>query len=174
MAKTWVLDTETKGTGAHIAPLKRGERAKSRELALVRFRPPTAAGGSASSDAKRSVSAQAMRFKVVDILLTNFHLPRSSLLLLIDAFTGGRWRPLYETALARGYRYAGLHSGIRSDSGMRVATGINASAGSAVHGNCASTIAPAANSAEVTAAGSSKVAPAAMRWRADRAIQPLQ
>ena len=68
MAKTWVLDTETKGTGAHIAPLKRGDRAKSQELNLVRFHPPAAAGGTASSDAKRSVSAQAMRFKVVDIL----------------------------------------------------------------------------------------------------------
>ena len=68
MAKTWVLDTETKGTGAHIAPLKRNDGAKSRELNLVRFHPPAAAGGSASSDAKRSVSAQAMRFKVVDIL----------------------------------------------------------------------------------------------------------
>jgi hypothetical protein len=68
MAKTWVLDTETKGTGAHIAPLKREDGEKSRELNLVRFHPPAAAGSSASSDAKRSVSAQAMRFKVVDIL----------------------------------------------------------------------------------------------------------
>ena len=44
-------------------------------------------------------------FKVVDVLLTNFHLPRSSLLLLIDAFTAGRWRALYETALAERYRF---------------------------------------------------------------------
>ena len=41
----------------------------------------------------------------VDALLTNFHLPRSSLLLLIDAFIGPRWRELYETALAEGYRF---------------------------------------------------------------------
>ncbi len=43
MAKTWVLDTETKGTGAHIAPLPDGGRKPSREaeLALVQFaRPP--------------------------------------------------------------------------------------------------------------------------------------
>ena len=44
-------------------------------------------------------------FKVVDVLLTNFHLPRSSLLLLIDAFTAGRWRELYDTALANRYRF---------------------------------------------------------------------
>jgi|SRR5438093_1911534 len=68
MAKTWVLDTETKGTGAHIAPLKRDDRAKSRELNLVRFHPPADAPGSGSGAAQPSVSPQAMRFKVVDIL----------------------------------------------------------------------------------------------------------
>jgi S-adenosylmethionine:tRNA ribosyltransferase-isomerase len=44
-------------------------------------------------------------FKVVDLLLTNFHLPRSSLLLLLAAFCGDRWRSLYDTALAEGYRF---------------------------------------------------------------------
>ena len=44
-------------------------------------------------------------FRVVDVLLTNFHLPRSSLLLLIDAFYGPGWRDLYETALREGYRF---------------------------------------------------------------------
>ena len=45
------------------------------------------------------------RFKVVDVLLTNFHLPRSSLLLLLAAFAGERWRDLYDEALADGYRF---------------------------------------------------------------------
>ena len=45
------------------------------------------------------------QFRVVDALLTNFHLPGSSLLLLVDAFVGARWRRLYETALAEGYRF---------------------------------------------------------------------
>jgi S-adenosylmethionine:tRNA ribosyltransferase-isomerase len=44
-------------------------------------------------------------FQVVDVLLTNFHLPKSSLLVLVDAFTGPRWRDLYATALAEGYRF---------------------------------------------------------------------
>jgi S-adenosylmethionine:tRNA ribosyltransferase-isomerase len=44
-------------------------------------------------------------FRLVDVLLTNFHLPRSSLLLLLDAFAGDRWRALYDTALAEGYRF---------------------------------------------------------------------
>ena len=44
-------------------------------------------------------------FRVVDVLLTNFHLPRSSLLLLVDAFCGERWQQLYDLALAEGYRF---------------------------------------------------------------------
>lgn len=45
------------------------------------------------------------RFQVVDTLLTNFHLPRSSLLVLVEAFAGPRWRDLYGEALAAGYRF---------------------------------------------------------------------
>lgn len=44
-------------------------------------------------------------FKIVDRLLTNFHLPRSSLLVLIDSFVGPRWRDLYAEALDDGYRF---------------------------------------------------------------------
>lgn len=44
-------------------------------------------------------------WRVVDVLLTNFHLPRTTLLMMIDAFIGPRWRELYETALAEGYRF---------------------------------------------------------------------
>ncbi len=45
------------------------------------------------------------RFRVVDLLVTNFHLPRSSLLLLVESFCGPVWRELYETALEEGYRF---------------------------------------------------------------------
>jgi S-adenosylmethionine:tRNA ribosyltransferase-isomerase len=44
-------------------------------------------------------------FRVVDVLLTNFHLPRTTLLALIDAFVGPRWRRLYDAARAGGYRF---------------------------------------------------------------------
>jgi S-adenosylmethionine:tRNA ribosyltransferase-isomerase len=44
-------------------------------------------------------------WRVVDRLLTNFHLPRSSLLVMVDAFVGPRWRDLYADALAEGYRF---------------------------------------------------------------------
>jgi S-adenosylmethionine:tRNA ribosyltransferase-isomerase len=42
---------------------------------------------------------------LVDVLRTNFHLPRSTLLVLIDAFVGPRWRALYRHALDEGYRF---------------------------------------------------------------------
>ena len=44
-------------------------------------------------------------FQVVDGLVTNFHLPQSTLLVLLAAFMGSRWRDAYETALDRGYRF---------------------------------------------------------------------
>jgi S-adenosylmethionine:tRNA ribosyltransferase-isomerase len=44
-------------------------------------------------------------WRVVDLLLTNFHMPRTSLLLLVEAFIGPRWRELYATARNEGYRF---------------------------------------------------------------------
>lgn len=45
------------------------------------------------------------RWSVVDLLMTNFHLPRTTLLMMIDAFVGDRWRDLYAAALADDYRF---------------------------------------------------------------------
>jgi S-adenosylmethionine:tRNA ribosyltransferase-isomerase len=44
-------------------------------------------------------------FAVVDRMMTNFHLPKSSLIVMIDAFVGSRWRDLYADALRDGYRF---------------------------------------------------------------------
>jgi S-adenosylmethionine:tRNA ribosyltransferase-isomerase len=44
-------------------------------------------------------------WQLVDVLMTNFHLPRTTLLMMIDAFVGPRWRELYASALAEGYRF---------------------------------------------------------------------
>ncbi|MEI8239555.1 MAG: S-adenosylmethionine:tRNA ribosyltransferase-isomerase, partial [Actinomycetota bacterium] len=44
-------------------------------------------------------------WKVVDVLMTNFHMPRTTLLMMIDAFVGERWRRMYEDALAQQYRF---------------------------------------------------------------------
>jgi S-adenosylmethionine:tRNA ribosyltransferase-isomerase len=44
-------------------------------------------------------------WKVVDLMMTNFHMSRTTLLMMIDAFIGSRWRSLYNTAIAEGYRF---------------------------------------------------------------------
>ena len=46
------------------------------------------------------------RFRAVDLLLTNFHLPKSTLFMLVSAFAGlGRMRAAYAHAVASGYRF---------------------------------------------------------------------
>ncbi|HEY7469602.1 MAG TPA: tRNA preQ1(34) S-adenosylmethionine ribosyltransferase-isomerase QueA [Acidimicrobiia bacterium] len=44
-------------------------------------------------------------FRVVDVLVTNFHVPGSTLIALVAAFMGKRWKAVYEVALDRGYRF---------------------------------------------------------------------
>lgn len=44
-------------------------------------------------------------WQVVDMMMTNFHLPKTTLLMMIDAFVGGRWRSLYSEALSGDYRF---------------------------------------------------------------------
>jgi S-adenosylmethionine:tRNA ribosyltransferase-isomerase len=45
-------------------------------------------------------------FKVVDLLVTNFHLPKSTLLMLVSAFGGlSELRAAYRHAIAAGYRF---------------------------------------------------------------------
>lgn len=45
------------------------------------------------------------RFRVVDVLVTNFHQPQSTLLLLISAFVGGDWKSIYDFALSHDFRF---------------------------------------------------------------------
>lgn len=43
--------------------------------------------------------------RVVDLMVTNFHLPGSTLLVMLHAFMGPGWKQVYSTALERGYRF---------------------------------------------------------------------
>ena len=45
------------------------------------------------------------KFRVVDMLVTNFHQPQSTLLLLISAFIGQKWKDVYKYALDNGFRF---------------------------------------------------------------------
>ena len=44
-------------------------------------------------------------YKIVRMLVTNFHQPQSTLLLLVSAFVGGDWRKIYDYALAHDFRF---------------------------------------------------------------------
>ena len=45
------------------------------------------------------------RFHIVDQLITNFHQPKSTLLLLVSAFVGGDWHTIYDYALSHDFRF---------------------------------------------------------------------
>ena len=45
------------------------------------------------------------RFRVVEQLITNFHQPKSTLLLLVSAFVGEDWKKIYEYALSHDFRF---------------------------------------------------------------------
>ena len=50
-------------------------------------------------------------FRYADALVTNFHQPQSTLLLLVAAFVGADWRKIYAHALANGYRFLSYGDG---------------------------------------------------------------
>jgi len=51
------------------------------------------------------IIAPGYEYKVVKQLVTNFHQPQSTLLLLVSAFVNGDWRRIYDYALARDFRF---------------------------------------------------------------------
>jgi S-adenosylmethionine:tRNA ribosyltransferase-isomerase len=53
----------------------------------------------------RIIIVPGFRFRIADVLVTNFHQPESTLILLVSAFVGGNWRPIYDYALANGFRF---------------------------------------------------------------------
>ena len=55
--------------------------------------------------ATQIIIAPGYEFHIVRGMITNFHQPKSTLLLLISAFVKGNWREIYEYALAHGFRF---------------------------------------------------------------------
>ena len=53
----------------------------------------------------RIIIVPGFRFRVVDMMVTNFHQPQSTLLLLVSAFVGGDWRSIYDFALSHDFRF---------------------------------------------------------------------
>ena len=44
------------------------------------------------------------QWKMVDVMMTNFHMPKTTLLLMVESFVGKRWRILYQHAIDARYR----------------------------------------------------------------------
>ena len=53
----------------------------------------------------RIIIVPGFRFRLVDYLVTNFHQPESTLILLVSAFVKGDWRRIYDYALTHGFRF---------------------------------------------------------------------
>lgn len=75
--------------------------------ALEKLREYVQKSGMKSVSASTSIMiAPGFKWRVVDIMVTNFHQPKSTLLLLVSSFLGGEvWKYLYEEALERDYRF---------------------------------------------------------------------
>ena len=103
-----VMHTETyRIPDATLAACVRAERVVAVGTTVVRALEAAAASGSGWAQTDLFIKP-GHQFAVVDALLTNFHLPRSSLLALLAAFVGPRWRDLYAVALTEDYRFLSL------------------------------------------------------------------
>jgi S-adenosylmethionine:tRNA ribosyltransferase-isomerase len=53
----------------------------------------------------RIIIVPGYKFRMISGIITNFHQPRSTLLLLISAWTGTSWQKIYKYALENGFRF---------------------------------------------------------------------
>ena len=51
------------------------------------------------------IIAPGYRYRIVKAMVTNFHQPQSTLLLLVSAFIGDNWKRIYRYALEHGFRF---------------------------------------------------------------------
>ncbi|HTO00749.1 MAG TPA: tRNA preQ1(34) S-adenosylmethionine ribosyltransferase-isomerase QueA [Microthrixaceae bacterium] len=94
-AETWEMVQRTRSAGGRVVAVG---------TTSVRALESAAAFGELDGRTRLFITP-GFEFQVVDVLMTNFHLPRSSLLAMIEGFIGPRWRALYATALERRYRF---------------------------------------------------------------------
>lgn len=86
---------------------RRGGRVVAVGTTVVRTLETAAAGGSLVTGAGESdlFIKPGTEIREVDALITNFHAPGTTLLVMIAAILGPQWRLVYEHALASGYRF---------------------------------------------------------------------
>jgi S-adenosylmethionine:tRNA ribosyltransferase-isomerase len=57
------------------------------------------------------IIAPGYRFKIINGLVTNFHQPQSTLLLLVAAISNGQWKPMYDYAIENDFRFLSYGDG---------------------------------------------------------------
>lgn len=62
-------------------------------------------GGDSFQSSTELMIVPGYRFRIVDGMITNFHMPQSTLLLLVAAFIGPEWKNVYEYALQNEFRF---------------------------------------------------------------------
>ncbi len=87
------------------APYERDYPYSLREALEAIIRYLDGEGKDALSAGTRIIIVPGFRFRVVKYLVTNFHQPESTLILLVSAFVNGDWRTIYDYALEHGFRF---------------------------------------------------------------------
>ena len=83
----------------------------SMEMAMRALRDFAVSGGGVVHGQTQIFILEGFEFRVVKGLITNFHQPKSTLLMLISAFVRGDWRRIYGFAMARDYRFLSYGDG---------------------------------------------------------------
>lgn len=106
MHSEWI-SVQAEAAGRIRAARERGGRVVAIGTTVVRALETAAANGELSpfEGPTRLYIMPGYRFRVVDLLMTNFHIPSSSLLVLVAAFVGESWRDVYRAAIERNYRF---------------------------------------------------------------------
>lgn len=77
------------------------------------------------------IIAPGYRYKIVKAMVTNFHQPQSTLLLLVSAFVNGDWRKIYDYALEHDFRFLSY-----GDSSLLIPTAGEAQGPGSANGDC--------------------------------------
>lgn len=106
MHSEWI-SVQAEAAGRIGAARERGGRVVAIGTTVVRALEAAAANGRLSpfEGPTRLYITPGYRFRVVDLLMTNFHIPSSSLLVLVAAFVGESWTDVYRAAIERNYRF---------------------------------------------------------------------
>ncbi len=107
MHSEWYEVSEAAVAAIH-ATRERGGRVVAAGTTTLRALESAALGGSLQAGARETdvFITPGFEFRVVDSLITNFHLPKSTLLMLVAAFTGhAHMQTLYRHAIAQRYRF---------------------------------------------------------------------